>query len=84
MVVTHIHLDHTGGAGDIAAATRRPRSSSTSGARHLAAPRLLMAGAEMAFGDALDRLFRRLSPVPKTGFGHLTTPASWTSASADG
>ena len=43
-----------------------------------------MAGAEMAFGDALDRLFRRLSPVPKTGFGHLTTPASWTSASADG
>ena len=65
VVVTHIHLDHAGGAGDIAAAY--PRAEIVvhqHGARHLADPRLLMAGAEMAFGDALDRLFGRLSPVP--------------------
>jgi glyoxylase-like metal-dependent hydrolase (beta-lactamase superfamily II) len=65
VVVTHIHLDHAGGAGDIAAAY--PRAEVVvhqQGARHLADPRLLMAGAEMAFGEDLDRLFGRLSPVP--------------------
>jgi glyoxylase-like metal-dependent hydrolase (beta-lactamase superfamily II) len=65
VVVTHVHLDHAGGAGDIAAAY--PRAEIVvhqQGAGHLADPRALMAGAELAFGDAVDRLFGRLLPVP--------------------
>jgi glyoxylase-like metal-dependent hydrolase (beta-lactamase superfamily II) len=65
VVVTHIHLDHAGGAGDIAA--MYPASEivvHTRGARHLADPSRLMASAEMVYGEALDRLFGRLAPVP--------------------
>jgi glyoxylase-like metal-dependent hydrolase (beta-lactamase superfamily II) len=65
VVVTHIHLDHAGGVGDIAVAY--PKAEIVvhqRGARHLADPRPLMASAEMAYGDALDRLFGRLAPVP--------------------
>ena len=65
VVVTHIHLDHAGGAGDIAA--MYPAAQIVvheRGARHLADPSRLMAGARLAYGDALDRLFGVLAPVP--------------------
>lgn len=65
VVVTHIHLDHAGGAGDIA--TMFPAAQIVvhqRGARHLADPRRLMASARMVYGDALDRLFGVLAPVP--------------------
>jgi glyoxylase-like metal-dependent hydrolase (beta-lactamase superfamily II) len=65
VVVTHIHLDHAGGAGDIA--EMYPASEivvHTRGARHLADPSRLMASARMVYGDALDRLFGTLAPVP--------------------
>jgi glyoxylase-like metal-dependent hydrolase (beta-lactamase superfamily II) len=65
VVVTHIHLDHAGGAGDIAAAY--PSASVVvhqRGARHLADPSRLMASARSVYGAALDRLFGTLSPVP--------------------
>jgi len=65
VVVTHIHLDHAGGAGDIAA--RYPGASIVVhelGARHLADPTRLMKSARMVYGDALDRLFGALAPVP--------------------
>jgi glyoxylase-like metal-dependent hydrolase (beta-lactamase superfamily II) len=65
VVVTHIHLDHAGGAGDIA--TMYPGAQIVvhqRGARHLADPSRLMAGARMVYGDALDRLFGVLAPVP--------------------
>src|SRR6202012_3292517 len=65
VVVTHIHLDHAGGAGDIAALY--PRAEIVvhqRGARHLADPSRLMASAKMVYGDALDRLFGELAPVP--------------------
>jgi len=64
-VVTHIHLDHAGGAGDIAA--MYPAAEIVvhqRGARHLADPSRLMASARMVYGDALDRLFGELLPVP--------------------
>ena len=65
VVVTHIHLDHAGGAGDIAA--MYPAAQIVvhhRGARHLADPSRLMAGARAVYGNALERLFGVLSPVP--------------------
>ncbi len=65
VVVTHIHLDHAGGSGDIAAMF--PAADIVvhhRGARHLADPSRLMAGARAVYGAALDRLFGVLAPVP--------------------
>jgi glyoxylase-like metal-dependent hydrolase (beta-lactamase superfamily II) len=65
VVVTHIHLDHAGGVGDIASMFPSAEVVVHSrGARHLADPRRLMAGARAVYGAALDRLFGALTPVP--------------------
>jgi glyoxylase-like metal-dependent hydrolase (beta-lactamase superfamily II) len=65
VVVTHIHLDHAGGVGDIAGMF--PRAEIVvheRGARHLADPSRLMASARQVYGDALDTLFGELAPTP--------------------
>jgi glyoxylase-like metal-dependent hydrolase (beta-lactamase superfamily II) len=65
VVVTHIHLDHAGGTGDIAALF--PSAEVVvheRGARHLADPSRLMASARMVYGDELDSLFGTLAPTP--------------------
>jgi len=65
VVVTHIHLDHAGGVGDIAAMF--PGADVVvheRGARHLADPSRLMASARMVYGDDLDDLFGALAPTP--------------------
>ncbi len=65
VVVTHIHLDHAGGAGDIA--RMFPAAQVVvheRGARHLADPARLMASARMVYGDELDQLFGTLAPTP--------------------
>jgi glyoxylase-like metal-dependent hydrolase (beta-lactamase superfamily II) len=65
VVVTHIHLDHAGGAGDIAAMFPSAQIVVHQlGARHLADPSRLMAGARLVYGAALERLFGVLAPVP--------------------
>jgi glyoxylase-like metal-dependent hydrolase (beta-lactamase superfamily II) len=65
VVVTHIHLDHAGGVGDIAEMFPAAQVVVHQlGARHLADPSKLMAGARLFYGDALDRLFGVLAPVP--------------------
>ncbi len=64
-MVTHIHLDHAGGVGDIA--SMFPSAEVVvheKGARHLVDPTRLMASARMVYGDALDVLFGELAPVP--------------------
>ncbi len=65
IAVTHIHLDHAGGVGDLAAAF--PRATiyvHELGARHLADPERLITSAGMVYGDLLDRLYGRMTPVP--------------------
>jgi glyoxylase-like metal-dependent hydrolase (beta-lactamase superfamily II) len=66
VVVTHIHLDHAGGVGDIA--KMFPGAEVVVhelGARHLADPSRLMASAKMVYGDELDALFGALAPTPE-------------------
>jgi glyoxylase-like metal-dependent hydrolase (beta-lactamase superfamily II) len=65
VVVTHIHLDHAGGTGDIAAMFPAAQVVVHElGARHLADPSRLMRSARMVWGDELDGLFGTLAPTP--------------------
>ncbi|PLR97465.1 MBL fold metallo-hydrolase [Bacillus sp. T33-2] len=66
IIVTHIHLDHSGGAGLMlkhcpnAKIVVHPK-----GARHLADPSRLVAGARAVYGDKFDELFDPVLPVPE-------------------
>ena len=67
VVVTHIHLDHAGGVGDVAGAF--PNATvyvHEKGARHLADPSRLVASAAQVYGPLLDSLYGRLAPTPET------------------
>ncbi|MFD0886629.1 MBL fold metallo-hydrolase [Streptosporangium algeriense] len=64
IVVTHIHLDHAGGVGDLAGFY--PGAEIVvheKGARHLADPSRLMTSARMVWGDKLDVLFGEMAPT---------------------
>jgi len=66
IIVTHIHLDHSGGAGLLiqecpnATVIVHPR-----GARHLAEPGRLVAGARGVYGERFTELFDPIIAVPK-------------------
>lgn len=66
VIVTHIHLDHAGGAGLLlescpnAKVVVHPR-----GKRHLADPSRLIAGARAVYGEKFDLLFDPIIPVPE-------------------
>lgn len=67
IIVTHIHLDHSGGAGQMlrhapeARVVVHPR-----GARHLTDPSRLIAGARAVFGENLETYFGVPEPVPES------------------
>lgn len=66
VIVTHIHLDHAGGAGLLleklpnAKLVVHPR-----GAKHMMNPAKLIAGAKQVYGDDFDRLFTPIIPIAK-------------------
>lgn len=66
IIVTHIHLDHSGGAGLLiqecpnATVVVHPR-----GARHLSDPERLIAGARGVYGKRFSELFDPIIAVPK-------------------
>lgn len=63
VAVTHIHLDHAGGVGDVAAAF--PKATiyvHPQGARHLVDPDRLVRSAALVYGPLLDSLYGRLTP----------------------
>ncbi len=66
LILTHVHLDHAGGAGELmrhlphARLVVHPR-----GARHMIDPSRLWAGASAVYGEAeMERNYGRLLPVP--------------------
>ncbi|WP_330949349.1 MBL fold metallo-hydrolase [Virgibacillus sp. MG-45] len=66
IIVTHVHLDHAGGAGLLlrdcpnAKLIVHPR-----GARHLIDPKKLVAGARGVYGDSFSELFEPIIPIPQ-------------------
>ena len=64
VLVTHIHLDHSGGVGVIARADPRVQVYvHRRGAPHIVDPSKLVASASRLYGDAMDRLWGEVAPV---------------------
>jgi glyoxylase-like metal-dependent hydrolase (beta-lactamase superfamily II) len=66
IVLTHIHLDHSGGAGLLLLAC--PNATIVvhpKGARHLAHPERLIEGAKTVFGDKFHKLYDPILPIPE-------------------
>lgn len=66
LILTHVHLDHAGGAGELIA--RLPNAKLVvhpHGARHMIDPAKLWAGASAVYGESvMESTYGRLRPVP--------------------
>ena len=66
IIVTHIHLDHSGGAGYLLDEMTRARVLvHERGAPHLIEPEKLVASSRMVYGEQFDMFFSPVVPVPK-------------------
>jgi glyoxylase-like metal-dependent hydrolase (beta-lactamase superfamily II) len=66
LLITHIHLDHSGAAGTLVRENPKLRVVvHAKGAPHLIEPGKLMASATRLYGDAMDRLWGEVAPVPE-------------------
>jgi len=66
VLLTHVHLDHAGATGHIAARVPGLRVHvHPDGAPHLADPERLVASTRRTFGDAHDRLWGEVLPIPR-------------------
>jgi len=65
IILTHIHLDHAGGAGTLMALCNDAQLVvHPKGARHMVDPSKLIAGASAVYGDAeFKRLYGEISPI---------------------
>ena len=66
LVVTHIHLDHAGGAGDVLAAF--PHATvvvSEVGAPHLSSPERLNASSRRVYGPLMDTVYGDCTPIER-------------------
>jgi glyoxylase-like metal-dependent hydrolase (beta-lactamase superfamily II) len=73
LLLTHIHLDHSGGAGTLAAQLPRLRVYvHERGAPHLVDPSKLLRSATMLYGDQMERMWGDLKPVPAAQIHVLT------------
>ena len=67
LVLSHIHLDHAGGAGDVARAF--PSATvvvSEVGARHLVDPERLNASSRRVYGELMDKVYGDCTPIDAT------------------
>jgi glyoxylase-like metal-dependent hydrolase (beta-lactamase superfamily II) len=67
LVLTHIHLDHAGGAGQLAAMLPRARVvMHPRGAAHMIDPTILVAATKAVYGDArFNQEYGEIVPIPK-------------------
>ncbi|MGR9047843.1 MBL fold metallo-hydrolase [Halobacillus faecis] len=66
VILTHIHLDHAGGAGLLLQECSNARVIvHEKGKRHLADPSRLIQGAKAVYGEAFDELFDPILPIPE-------------------
>lgn len=65
ILLTHIHLDHAGASGTLAARAPALRVYvHQRGAQHMADPTKLMSSAARLYGDQMDQLWGEMRPVP--------------------
>jgi glyoxylase-like metal-dependent hydrolase (beta-lactamase superfamily II) len=66
LLLTHIHLDHAGASGTLVRENPRLRVYvHAKGAPHMSEPAKLLASAERLYGDAMQRLWGEVRPVPE-------------------
>jgi glyoxylase-like metal-dependent hydrolase (beta-lactamase superfamily II) len=66
IILTHIHLDHAGGAGLMLRSCPQAKVIvHPKGEKHLADPSRLIAGAKAVYGDQFEALFDPIIPIPQ-------------------